>query len=205
MGALDKATRGQSIPMNLQPFGFNSNENSDTDITSNTTPGDLRNLIGITGMAAGQNPIRFARPFNGSIERAFLSFNFSYIGNQYGGGSGIYIGRGLFNDGTTGDPSEAQVVIDDAQIMADHKLITGSAAPIYPFYSNRQYVIDRLDISKLIANRGGPALPNQYRDYGFIIVIMFIGGGPMRVVPSPNGWPYHLWDLRVEGSALFEV
>lgn len=207
MGASDKATRGQVLPMRLPSWGFNSVESSDTDISQAAVPGDLINLIGELANPAVQNPVRFARPYQGQIERAFLTFNFSYADTKSGGGEGIYIGRGLFNDGSTGDLSDRQMVISEAQIKADHKLITGSANPIYPFYSNRQYVIDGLDITPLIANRGGPALPNQYRDYAFIIVIMFAGGAPVRPSGgvSDTGWPYHLWDFRIQASALMEA
>lgn len=207
MGAQDNANRGKVIPMRLPSWGFNSVESSDTDITNAAVPGDLINLIGQLASPAVQNPVRFLRPYQGQIERAFLTFNFSYPGGKEGGGSGIYIGRGLFNDGSTGDLSDRQMVIDPAQIMADHKMAFGQSTPFYPVYSNRQYFIDGLDITKLISNRGGPALPNQHRDYAFIIVIMF-ANNDVPVYPaggvSSSGWPYHLWDFRIQASALME-
>lgn len=206
MGASDKTTRAAVLPMRLPVWGFNSVESSDTDISNAAVPGDLINLIGQNGSPAKQNPVRFLRPYQGQIERAFLTFQLSYAGNQSGGQDGLYIGRGLFNDGSSGDLSDRQLVISEAQIKADHKLITGSANPIYPFFSNRQYFIDGLDITPLISNRGGPALPNQYRDYAFIIVIMFEGITPSNPgTPSPTGWPYHLYDFRIQASALMEA
>lgn len=208
MGQQQSSIREQSIPSRLPVWGYNSVDISDTDISESGVPGDLINLIGQNASPAVQNPVRFGRPYQGAIERAFLTFNFSYPGGKEGGGSGVYFGRGLFNDGSTGDLSDRQLVIDAEQIKADHKMITGSSNPIYPFTSNRQYVVERLDITKLIANRGEPALPQQYRDYAFIIVVMF-ANNDVPVYPaggvSSSGWPYHLWDLRVEASALFKV
>lgn len=207
MGASDKATRGKVLPMRLPVWGYNSVENSDTDISQAAVPGDLIGLIGLNGSPEVQNRIRFARPYQGQIERAFLTFNFSYPGGKEGGGSGIYIGRGVFNDGSTGDLSDPGTMTPE-QVIADHKAAFGRTTPFYPFYSNRQYVLDGIDISPLIANRGGPALPNQYRDYAFIITLMFANNDvPFYPVGgiSDSGWPYHLWDLRIEASALFEV
>jgi hypothetical protein len=208
MGAQDKATRGKVLPMRLPVWGFNSNENSDTDITQNILPGDLVNLIGISASAASIEQIRFARPYQGQIERAYLTFDLSYPAT--GGGDqtqGIYIGRGVFNDGTTGDLSDRATALSAAQIMADHKMAFGRAAPFYPFYSNKEYFVNRVDITKLIANRGEAALTNQYRDYAFIIAIYFPGGALQRPPGGVDGagWPYHLWDLRVEASALLQV
>lgn len=209
MGASDKATRGKVLPMRLPVYGYQSTEGSDTDISQAALPGDLINLIGISGTPSGNvEYIRFARPYQGQIERAYLTFNLSYHGSKEGGDQfqGVYFGRGVFNDGSTGDLSDRATVTTD-QIKADHKMAFGQVAPFYPFYSNKQYVLNRLDITKLIANRGEPALAQQYRDYGFIIAVYFPGGVPVRL-PSGvdgSGWPHRLWDFRVEASALFEV
>ena len=209
MGASDNNLRGQVIPLRAPVFGYQSNEASDTDISTCSLEGDLKNLIGINGSAAQREPVRFARPFQGAIERAFLTFSLSYPGSKEGGDQfqGLYIGRGVFNDGSTADQSEFGTTPSANQIMADHKMAFGKSQPFYPFYSNKQYVIERVDITKLIANRGGPALTNQYRDYGFIIVFYFPGGAPTRPPGGVDGsgWPYHLWDCRVEASALYEV
>lgn len=209
MGRLDKATRGKVIPTRLPVWGYNSNENSDTDISENALPGDLVNLIGIDADPQTQNVIRFARPHQGQIERAYLTFDLSYtsLGQQGDMSQGIYIGRAVFNDGSTGDLSDRVLTMDTAQIIADHTMAFGRSEPFYPVFANREFVISGVDITRLIANRGEPALTNQYRDYAFAIVIYFPGGAPIRPPGGVdiNGWPYHLWDCRVEASALMEV
>lgn len=204
MGSSDKASRRAAVPMLLPVWGYNSNENSDTDTSQNSSPGDLINLIGQLASPQKQNPVRILRPKYGVIDNAYLSLQLQVNSSPGDDGTAIWIGRGKFD--STAPGTERMVTVTEADIKADHARAFGRSTPFYPYYSNDVYFLDRLEITDLIPKSAADGA-DYYREYAFVIVIMFDGFAPDGP-NSPKGYtlaPYQLWEFKIEASAGWEV
>lgn len=205
MGAENKASATTALPMLLPVWGFNSNEQTENDISKNDAQGDLTNLIGINNPVLKYNAIRFLKPKYGVINKAYLTLDIQFPTPSKTDSTGIWLGRGIFAGGGELSDRVTDYILDEARIKDDHRRITGSANSINREPAEKRLIINRLDITPLIAGAQGnlPLLTNQNRAYAFILVIMFNGSAPFY--DSSDLVPYHLWDCRVEASALLEV
>jgi len=204
MGQRDLASRGEAVPFDALPFGYNRNAYSDYDVSNSNGQGDLASLIRTFNSGLEQNPVRLLRPSFGPITQAYLTFKLD-IGTDEPSPIELYIGRGLF-DYTPLGSADPQYFQDEGQIMEDHRKLTGRSEP---FSAGPGGTIDikRLDLMPLIPNQGDDSFPYLeeawFRTYGFVLMFMF-----NRVPSAPvdanfqitNG--YHLWKFKIEAAAL---
>lgn len=166
----DKGTRKTAVPFRAVAWGPLDLYSAFGDRTNGNLNGGL---------------IRFVRPFAGEIITAKLTV----IGTAPTGGTAkIRLYKGDF----AADGTNKVTSYTEARIAADHKAITGSAAPL-SFNSGTPLLIDGVDLMRIITKEGDA----DYNEDGFILGVEVTG------VPNPT--TYRFREFKLDCTAQMGV
>lgn len=178
-GVSDLRTRNGAIPVLMQVFGYNRNEQSDNDISQATNKGDLSALITPTGTDIY---VRILRPLRAQVVAAYLSLTMQTAAGEPNPSFTVSISK------TTSDTDLTMITETAAQIAADQVALKGTNVP-FQNTAGQAIVVDRLDLTDLLPAYGSA----DYRADCFVLGIHF------KSVPVAG---YHLYRFQVDGSAL---
>lgn len=181
----DLSFRKNSIPYRGQIFGYNSNEQSDQDITKARAIGDLAYLANSGGGFVPQkdNYIRILRPQRAEIVAAYLSLSLKMDSTERLSQFMVSVAK------TTSETDLTVVALTDAEILAKHTALKGSASP-FSNTAGQLISVFKLDLSSLVPKYGNA----DFRSDCYVLGIHF---------PStPVAAGFKLYKLEINGSAL---
>lgn len=165
MGSQDLALRKTAIPYYANVWGYNRSQNSDYDISSASSYGDLVNMIPSSYFGSGTpvavNPIRVLQPQYGDIIEANLNLRLKTAtaeATRY-----FRIAIGYFSSRYTAETSYTE-----GYIMESHRKITGRDAP-FTIAPASTLSIQRLNLYPGMYHRGD----SQFKDDAFVVLLCF--------------------------------
>ena len=165
MGSSDQTLRKTAIPYYANVWGYNRDQDSDFDISSASTRGDLNSLAPSSYSGAGTpstvNAIRVLQPQYGDIIEANLNLRFKLASAE--GARKFRVAIGYFSDRYT-----AQTSYTDAEITASHRAITGKD-DAFTIAAASTYSIQRLNLYPSMYHRGDA----RFKDDAFVVLLVF--------------------------------
>lgn len=183
MGTQDRNLRRQAIPYIGQIMTYNRSEQSDQDVSSAQTLGDIRQFLYNPN---GQKDfiVRILRPQFGQIIQAYLNISLTFDSTETSPKFYVSAGSGYAADGITA------VVPPSSYILQTHQQITGQAAPLTGV-AGQPLTAYKLNILPLIPQIGS----SNYSIDSYVVGMHFLQ------TPVMTGL-FHLQKFFITGSAL---
>lgn len=193
MGSTDRLLRNPAQPFFGHIFGYNSNEQSEQDISNALLLGDLNNLANNSGggYTPGQdNMVRILRPKSGHILEAHFTMALRFASAETNPYFKISVHK------VTSSTDLTRLTPSEAEINASMLKLTGSTTP-YSGTAGQITAMDALNILPLIPQTDSA----DYVEDCFTMGVHFYqSNGVNRATPS-NGSGYKLYKFRIELSA----